>query len=158
MGIKSSESEDLAQQVIIKVWKALSREKDKKFDGFRNWLAHITKNCVIDYKRKQMREAKRMEKVAMERELSYIQAIDTSDYERLSEKQWRQYLTHMAMKNIAPMFSGKAIEVFNLCLKGVPDARIAEQLDLQIRTVYRLRSRVKVKLVSEITRLRNELE
>jgi RNA polymerase sigma-70 factor (ECF subfamily) len=158
LNISQSDAEDLAQQVLVKVWKTLPTLEIAPAGRFRNWLSTVTKNCVIDFTRKRKREAELMQDAASEKEIAYLSKIRVSDAERISEAVWRKHLTKLALSNIEPLFSGKAMEVFHLTLEGVEDQKIADKLGLKINSVYRLRFRVKDKLIQEIMRLRRELE
>jgi RNA polymerase sigma-70 factor (ECF subfamily) len=158
LNIAQHDAEDLAQQVLVKVWKKLPELEVAPSGRFRNWLSTVTKNCVVDFARKRKREAELMKDAASEKEISYLSKIRVSDAERVSEELWRKHLTKLALNNIEPLFSGKAMEVFQLTLEGVGDQKIAAKLGLKVNSVYRLRFRVKDKLIQEILRLRRELE
>ena len=62
------------------------------------------------------------------------------------------------MRDWKKFFSGKAIEVFKLSSKGMSSSEISSELDIPVNTVYVLRNRVKVRLMSEMKNLRQSLE
>ena len=74
------------------------------------------------------------------------------------KKEWEIYITNMALERIKEQFNGNAIEVFKMSLAGIPVDEIAEKLDIKENTTYRLKNRVKSKLIDEIEKLRFELE
>jgi RNA polymerase sigma-70 factor (ECF subfamily) len=157
MGIAESDREELVQQTLIKLWKKLPEIDCEHSGRFRNWLSTLTKNCVIDFIRKRKREATLQEKAADQEELDHYSTV-LPDIDRISKAAWKKHLTTLALENIEPFFSGKAVRVFRLSLKGLAVPQIAKELDIQEASVYRLKTRVKARLIEEVQRLRNELE
>ena len=74
------------------------------------------------------------------------------------EHEWEIHLTNLALENIAPLFTGKAVDAFRMTLAGKSVEEIAKALDLKDNSVYRLKNRVKERLILEIKHLREELE
>jgi RNA polymerase sigma-70 factor (ECF subfamily) len=158
MNISEHDAEDLVQQLMLLMWKKLPQTDVEQIRRFRSWLATITKNLVTDFIRKRIRETERMEKAELEEALSYIKTIRLPDIEDIAEKEWKIHITQLALDNIEPLFSGKAIEVFRLSLQGITSKEIAKRLELQENSIYRLKTRVKDRLIQEIEFLREELE
>ncbi len=158
MNISDHDAEDLVQQLMFHMWNKLPNTDVEQIRRFRSWLSTITKNFVTDFIRKRVREAKRLEKAEQDATLSYLKAIRLPEIDRIAEKEWKLHITNLALDNIESLFSGQAIQVFRLSLQGLEVKAIADQLDLQENSVYRLRNRVKKRLVLEIEQLREELE
>jgi RNA polymerase sigma factor (sigma-70 family) len=158
MNISDHDAEDLVQQLMLNMWNKLPNTDIEQIRRFRSWLSTITKNFVIDFIRKRIRETNRLEKAEKDTTLSYLKSINLPDIDRIAEKEWRLHITNLALKNIEPLFSGHAIAVFRLSLDGLEIKAIAERLDLQENSVYRLKNRVKKRLIIEIEQLREELE
>ena len=76
----------------------------------------------------------------------------------VEEKAWKQHLTDMALESVKANFSGKASDVFQLSLQGLDAEAIAEKMDLKVSSVYRLKTRVKTRLIEEIRLLRDKYE
>lgn len=157
MGIAESDREELVQQTLIKLWKKLPEIDCEHSGRFRNWLSTLTKNCVIDFIRKNKREAALQEKAADQEEIEHYSTV-LPDIDKISEAAWKQHLAQLALDNIEPYFSGKAVTVFRLSLQGLEVPQIAEELNIQEASVYRLKTRVKARLIEEVQRLRSELE
>lgn len=157
MGIAESDREELVQQTLIKLWEKLPDIDCNHKGRFRNWLGTLTKNCVIDFIRKRERDYALLQKVSVEKELEQFN-MALPDINRISERAWKEHLTLMALANIEPHFSGKAVQVFRLSLAGASVPRIADELNIRQDSVYRLKTRVKARLIEEIQRLRTELE
>ncbi|QBG46494.1 sigma-70 family RNA polymerase sigma factor [Verrucomicrobia bacterium S94] len=158
MNISEHDTEDILQQVLINLWNSLPKMEYEKINRFRSWLSTVTKNCVTDFIRKRTREANRLEKASKDDTLTYLKAIRLPEINDIAEREWEIHLTNMALENIEPLFSGKAVDAFRLTLKGKSVEEIACELGLKENSVYRLKNRVKERLIQEIRHLRNELE
>jgi RNA polymerase sigma-70 factor (ECF subfamily) len=158
MNISEHDTEDILQQVLINLWNSLPKMDYQKIKRFRSWLSTVTKNCVTDFIRKRTREANRLEKAAKDDTLTYLKTIRLPEIDSIAEREWEIHLTNMALDNIEPLFSGKAVEAFRLTLQGKGVNEIARELDLKENSVYRLKNRVKERLIQEIMHLRSEWE
>ncbi|MEI6892853.1 MAG: sigma-70 family RNA polymerase sigma factor [Pontiella sp.] len=158
MNISEHDTEDILQQVLINLWNSLPKMDYEKINRFRSWLSTVTKNCVTDFIRKRTREAKRLERAGQDDTLTYLKAIRLPEIDQIAEREWEIHLTNLALENIEPLFSGKAVDAFRLTLKGKNVEEIAAELDLKENSVYRLKNRVKERLIQEIRHLRDELE
>ena len=158
MNISESDAEDLVQQLLLIMWNKLPKTDVEQIRSFRAWLSTITKNFVTDFIRKRVRETKRLKKAAQDTSMIYLKSIRLPEIDQIAEKEWKLHLTNLALGNIESLFSGHAIEVFRLSLAGQDIKQISNQLGLQENSVYRLRNRVKKRLVQEVRYLRQELE
>lgn len=158
MKISEHDADDIVQQVMVKVWKNIGEIDANPNKRFRTWLSRVTKNCVKDFIRTRVRDAKRLEKVQKDETLMYLNAIRVPDLERIAEREWGLYLFKLAMDRVEGLFTGKAIQVFKLSLEGLDVVHIAEKMNLKENSVYRLKNRVKERVAQEIERLRSELE
>lgn len=158
MNINEHDTEDILQQVLINLWNSLPKMDYSKINRFRSWLSTVTKNCVTDFIRKRTRDANRLERAGQDETLTYLSSIRLPDIDHIAEREWEIHLTNLALENIESLFSGKAIEVFRLTLKGLSVEQIATELDLKENSVYRLKNRVKDRLIQEIVHLRETLE
>ena len=150
-----NEKDDLIQEILIRVWKGIPSFEYRKGEvKFRSWFSRVIKNTMFNYIDKLNR--KKPDKLELN-EAIYIP--DTvSNIETYIEDEWSNHLIKLAMESTAEVFSGKAMEVFKLSLKGVGMSEIAKKLDLAETSVYSLRRRVKIRLKKEIELLQNELE
>ncbi|VGO18641.1 RNA polymerase sigma factor [Pontiella sulfatireligans] len=158
MNISDADAEDLVQMVLIKLMDCCSKQDMGEIRRFRSWLSTMTRNCVIDFIRKRSVETERFEMAAKEDAMAYLKDIRLPDIEQIAEREWGVHLANMALENIRPLFSGKAIKVFQLNLDGMSIPKIAVEMNLKENSVYRLRNRVKARLITEIEELRKELE
>ena len=158
MNISEHDTEDILQQVLINLWNSLPKMDYDKIKRFRSWLSTVTKNCVTDFIRKRTRDANRLKKAGKDETLVYLKAIRLPEIDAIAEREWEIHLTNLALENIESLFSGKAVAAFRLTLKGRSVEEIAKELGLKENSVYRLKNRVKDRLIQEIMHLREELE
>lgn len=152
MRIHENDIEDIAQNVMLKLWKNLSKF-DSSRSKFRTWLISIIRNTAKAMQTKQIKDKNRDYKYLEENSVNIHDPL-----EDIFRDEWRKYLTNVALENIRTQFSGKAIDVFLLSLKNLNVEQIATKLDLKPDSVHRLKNRVKDQLILEIKRLRTELE
>lgn len=157
MNISEGDSDELHQQVMLKLWKRLP-ELDIEQLRFRNYLSTTTKNTVLNFIRARKRRIEREEKALADSTLTYLDSIRLPDIEEIAEKEWRIYLTHLALENIEPLFSKNAITVFKLSLQGMTAQQIADREGITLSTANTLKSRVKSRFMSELKQLKEELE
>ena len=65
----------------------------------------------MDFFRKQSSQNRRIEGASKE-QITHLNTISTPEIEEMAEREWRLYITNLAMANIEQFFSGKAIDVF----------------------------------------------
>ena len=157
MNVAENDADDIHQEIMISLWKRLPGLNIKNLH-FRNYLSTITKNTVLNFIREKKRCIERREKACYDSTLTYLSTIRLPEIEEIAEKEWRIYLTHLALKNIEPLFSQNAISIFKLSLKGLTAREIAEQTGIPLSTVNTLKSRVKSRFKYELNQLKQELE
>ena len=158
VGIPAHDVEDILQRIMLSLWKRLPEMDAEEIRRFRSYLGKMTQNAIYEYMRQKGQRAQRLEKASNDPELGYSKSTDLPEINEIAQREWEQYLTNMALENISQQFSGNAIEVFKLSMQGLDLDKIAEKLDVKAHSVYRLRSRVKERLIQEIKCLRSELE
>lgn len=155
MNIDHSEAEDLVQDVLLKVWNKLeSFNYEPNKAKFRTWLSRVIKNHVFNYVESRRSYSNKLEKAGQEPQKFYTE----DEIDAVMQKEWENYITNLALERIKNQFTGNAIKVFEMSLSGVPVGDIAEKLDIKENTAYRLKNRVKCKIIEEIEQIRFELE
>lgn len=153
--ISLNESDDLVQEILLKIWKGLPKYEYRKEQAkFRTWLSVLIRNTMLNYLDKIKR--KNPGKVELNEEV--ILTVSESSIEKIIEEEWVSHLTGLAMTTVSKAFSGQAIDVFKMSLAGKGTKEISETLEINEESVFVLRSRVKSKLKKEIKRLRDEIE
>ncbi|EDM26761.1 probable RNA polymerase sigma-H factor [Lentisphaera araneosa HTCC2155] len=152
MGISSSTSDDVAQQIVIKLWKKINTYDSSK-GSFRPWLSTVIRNSVNEHYRKENR---RKENAFFEGEENQISV--ENDIDQMIQNEWENHLTEEAIKHVKEVFSGKAVEAFLMGLDGFSNADIAEKLDIALPSVKVLKARVKSCFISEMRKLTRNME
>jgi RNA polymerase sigma-70 factor (ECF subfamily) len=155
MNISHSETEDLVQDVLVKIWNKLpdfNYNPDKA--KFRTWLSTVIKNTVLNHLESSKSHANKIDKATQEP----IKGYSEHEIDSLMRKEWENYITNMAMGRIKKSFPGQAIKVFEMTLEGKSIADIASLLEIKENSVYKSKNRVKARLIEEIANLRLELE
>lgn len=154
IGLRGADLEDVRQQALLKLWRGLDiYKRDEGRARFRNWLSTLIRNAAIDWFRSQER-GRRHASLADHGGLD----VENPEIELRIEEEWQRHILAIAMQNLRQIFSGKAMKVFSLSLKGESPESIAAKLDLRLESVYVLKTRVKMRLTREIAKLRLELE
>ncbi len=155
MNVAPDVRDDLSQEILVKVWKKLSTY-DADRAGFRSWLSGIIRNTVYAYFDTYARRKKKHDLYQSDHEVFGIGS--DVEFDALFIREWKTYITKLALDKVKESFSGKAIQVFELSLAEVPAEEIARRLNMQRFSVYSLKNRVKRRLLEEVGKLREELE
>ena len=150
LGVSPQSAEELNQAILVKLWEKLPNYKFlPEVAKFRTWLFRVIYNSVISHKRKLNKETVTSE-ITDEVEVK-------PEINEIMEQEWEKYIANIAWEKVKPMFSGSAIQVFELSIEGNSAESISEQLGLKLNTVYKLRNRFKDKLAKQIEYLRQDL-
>ncbi|WOO43632.1 sigma-70 family RNA polymerase sigma factor [Rubellicoccus peritrichatus] len=157
IGVGSNDIDDLAQEILLELWKSLPTYKKEKAK-FRTWLSAIVRHQAGRYLSRKIRQQKVIS--ASEHERVEFNAVDAAnnEFEEMVNEEWGIYISNLAMKNVEKVYRGHAIEVFNMSIKGKSVESIANELGITTNTVYTLKRRVKSRLLKEIQHLKANLE
>jgi len=151
-----SESQDLTQDILIKVWKGLPNyEYQEGKAKFRTWLSMVIRNAMLNHIKKISRKKSKEE--AVQDDASILE-IGETEIEKIIQAEWTNHLTSVALERVAKAFSGQAIDVFKLSLQGKTAKEISETIGVTEDSVFVLRSRVKSKVIKEMRLLKQEIE
>lgn len=153
MNIRWEEQEDIAQEVMVKIFKNIGQ-----FGGnakFRTWLMTVVRNTAYRHLGKQKRRREREERYAGD---PVKEKLEQPAFDEMYQKKWESYICTLAFERMKTKFTGKAIEVFNMTMEEKDVDHICKKLKLKRDTVYRLRTRVKTALIDEVARLRQQME
>jgi RNA polymerase sigma-70 factor (ECF subfamily) len=161
MNIPAADCDDVVQSVLVKIWKNLPKfEVDTNRAQFRTWLTTVIRNTVYNYVDKAQRRQARHDRLA-EEETTLAQLPGggkETELEAFINREWETYIANLAMENIKPLFSERAIQAFSLSLDGLSMSEISSRLEIKENSCYKLRNRVKARLITEVRRLTEELE
>ena len=158
MGFKGANLDDAKQQVFIRLWSGLSSyQREPERAKFRSWFATLIRNTSLNIIRSEKRKPQgpNIDDASL---LHHAQLSDEAEIDAKVEREWQRYVVDLAMERAKMVFSGNAIEVFQLSLQGKDVEEIAIQLHIKTNTVYTLKHRVKTVILKEIKQLKHDLE
>lgn len=152
LGVATSQSGDLRQDLLLKLWKDISKfDSKREKSNFRGWLSVVIRHEVYRFFKKNKKESDVLASIP-------LASSSESEVENLIEEEWKAYVTSLAVEKIKSHFDGNAMKVFHMTLEGKSGADIAEELSMAENSVYVIRSRVKSRFQSEVRQLRAYLE
>ncbi|NQZ59514.1 MAG: sigma-70 family RNA polymerase sigma factor [Lentisphaeraceae bacterium] len=154
MQVHQDDIDDLHQDILIRLWKKLALYDSGK-GKFRSWLSFVVRNIVLNSFQKSETRIEKMAQLAKHYEDN---AASHTEVEKMIEREWKTHLLKLALENIQSLFSGKAVEAFELSLQGQNNTEIALNLKLTLNSVKALKNRVKIRYVAELKRLINNFE
>ncbi|MCM8527147.1 MAG: RNA polymerase sigma factor, partial [Lentisphaeraceae bacterium] len=128
MGINESDTEDLAQQVMLKLWKKLPGFNYNRNKRFRNYLASTARNTVNDFIRKINAEKARLEKADINTDEE--EYVSLPDINTLINEEWESFIANLALDNIRSHFEAASIDIFLQILDGRDPQELADNLGL----------------------------
>lgn len=147
------ESDDLRQDILIKLWKNL-QSYDHKKAKFRTWLSTVIRNTVINHLEKSDRK-----KLLLAPEGSLLLAADSqNELELHIQAEWETYASSLALEKVKPLFSDNAFKVFSMSLENISVDVISEKLEISTDSVYKMKTRFIKRLHEEINFIRNQTE
>jgi RNA polymerase sigma-70 factor (ECF subfamily) len=133
-------SEDITQDVFIKVWKQINSYNAKKGSLF-TWMLNIARNASIDYLRKNKKLL-----------IVENQIID-SNVDILAGDSNRQKIDHIGLREFVDRLEPEYRQVVEyLYFKGYTQQEMADELDMSLGTV-KTRSRIATRELIKLIRL-----
>ncbi|MGJ8635166.1 MAG: sigma-70 family RNA polymerase sigma factor [Luteolibacter sp.] len=152
-GTNQDEVSDLRQDILLKLWKRLPNfeyEPDKA--KFRTWLYQIIRNTAYTYFKSSESYRQRNHRFFEERQ-DGVNLLD-----QLMNDEWKAFICRKALNNLRGAFADQSVELFESFLSGSSVQELASAYSLKENTVYRIKNRVKERLIVEVRRLRHEME
>ncbi len=147
-GAQSSDAEDVAQQVLIKLLTAMKTYQCESPASFRGWLKTVTRNAWIDFTRRPCtRQAP-----------DWIASIADShdamdDLEHQVEQAYERELLELAMRRVQTRVKPSTWEAFQLTsIENLSGKEAADRLGTPISSVFVAKHRV-MKLLEEEVRV-----
>jgi RNA polymerase sigma-70 factor (ECF subfamily) len=160
MKVPVDDTDDLVQNVLLRVWRSLGvMQMGKNNAKFRTWLSTVIRNAVLQHleQHKRKYQAASIDALAESGGRSLLLS-DRPEIDELIEQEWKRHVVDLALGRIKKHFSGQAVEVLVRSLKGETVETICSTLHLTPGSVYVLRNRTKLRFMDEIRNLREELE
>jgi RNA polymerase sigma-70 factor (ECF subfamily) len=160
MGMRYEIIDDLKQNILVKIWKGLHHfEPDSDRAKFRTWLNALIRNTTFTYLKSNKKHGK---SVSIDDEdsslMDELENQGPNKIDEMIETEWAAYISNKAMDNIAPLFSERAIEVFHMIVDGKSIEEVSKIVGIKENSVYKLKNRVKSRLMEEVQQLLSEFE
>ena len=153
MGLSHSDSEDLMQKSLLKVWKNIDTFAYKpEQHKFRSWICTVARNTVRSWQKLKSNQSNDEFEIIDLSEQSTEPEVD-----QMAENEWKNYIASIAMQNIRSRFSKETIEVFELIVEGHQNSELAKKFDLELNTINKYKQRVAKALYKEISQLDQDL-
>lgn len=162
-GFGDTEAQDIVQETIISVAKALPQFKyDPSIGSFKSWLLQITRSRINDHFRKkhyhragqQLPREEALSTSVMEAQA----APEPRKLDTVWNEEWLQNIMDKAIERVKLLVSPKRYQMFYLHgLKGLPARQVAERLNANLAEVYIAKYKVSALLKKEIKALEESL-
>lgn len=148
------ENEDLAQMIMLKLWKGLENFDYKPGQcKFRSWVAIVSRNAVIQ--NAQLNRNKMFKKMDGGVE---IENTSLPEIEEIAFEEWKEFILQKAMEATQAQFTEQVFDIFLKFSNGMKPDDIAEETGVASNTVYVYKKRIEAVLKKEILRLNQELD
>ncbi len=153
-GSQNSDADDVAQEVLVRLLKAMSKFEYDPARSFRAWLKAVTHNARNDFV--TSRRSRSVETTdALD---SIVDSNDAlADLEEKMEDAFNHELLALAMRRIEKRVKPTTWQAFQMtALENRPGAEVAEELGMAIALVFVARHRVQKMLEEEVRILRGQ--
>lgn len=151
-GLSPESSEDLAQQVFLKVFNAIHRwQPQPGGPGFRNWLGRVARNAILNACSRRPRDPGIGGSSILEH-LQQLPADESPNQTLARELRWAGIRSAAAA--IQPEFSTQTWDLFwQTTIEGLPIQQVANAANCSPGAVYSARSRVLARLKHKLQQL-----
>lgn len=147
LGTPANELGDLSQNVMTVVVRKLPEfEHGGRTGAFRSWLRNITRNCLLEFWRKNKQTPVATGKSEFQEQLNQL-ADQTSELSQMWDREYDEHVLASLMTVIRPEFRSQSWEAFELfVLEGIPATDVAERLGVSANSVFIAKSRIMMRL------------
>ncbi|HEV3082177.1 MAG TPA: sigma-70 family RNA polymerase sigma factor [Gemmataceae bacterium] len=149
-GVPSTDADDLAQEVLLVVFREVSGFERRGVGAFRAWLRTILANRVRDYFRARQKRPTATGDSAFQEKLAELEAPGSA-LSQLWDREHDQHVARQLLKVVQVDFTPPTWRAFcRQVIDGAPAAQVADELGLSLNAVLLAKSRV-------LRRMRREL-
>jgi RNA polymerase sigma-70 factor, ECF subfamily len=149
-GVSATDADDLAQEVMLVVFREVSGFERRGVGAFRAWLRTILAHRIRDYFRGRQHRPTATGDSAFQEKLAELEAPD-SPLSQLWDREHDQHVARQLLKIVEADFTAPTWRAFwRQVMDGLPAAQVVEELALSLNAVLLAKSRV-------LRRLRQEL-
>ena len=150
------ESADLAQEVLVVVFREAPRFERQREGSFRAWLRQVTVNKIRNYRRKRHRRPA----VGLDPADGFLERMSdpNDDLAREWDRDHDKHVVEKLLAVVQPDFTPATLEAFRrFGVDGIPAGRVAEELGLSENAMILAKSRVLKRLREEAGDLLREI-
>jgi RNA polymerase sigma-70 factor (ECF subfamily) len=152
-GVRSSDIDDLTQEVLLVVFREVGRFEWRGQGAFRAWLRTILVHRVRNYFRASRHRPTATGDTDFLRSLHELEAPD-SELSRQWDREHDEYVTRSLLRRVQGDFAPATWQAFQRhALEGAPAAQVAEELGLSLNSVLLAKSRVCKRVRQELAGL-----
>jgi RNA polymerase sigma-70 factor (ECF subfamily) len=157
INVADADLDDVAQDVLITLWKKLDLYVKEK-GTFRTWLGTVIRHTAYNHFAKKKQEYLKHEAIHEKTLEDQLPSYSEPEFQQIIDEEWKTHLSNLALQRITTSFGENAIQCFLDGMHEISAAETAQRLNLSIETVYSSRKRVKARLLRELQHLRQQLE
>ncbi len=152
-GLQASDADDVAQEVLVKLFAAMSTFRYDPTKSFRAWLKTVTKHAWADFLSAQRKDPGRNAgPIEMIADSPQAQSDLERQVEEASDAELLERASHCVKKRVKPD-TWKAFEL--TVLQGLSGAEAAQKMQIPVAHLFVAKNRVQKMLQEEIRILRN---
>lgn len=151
-GLQECEGDDVAQDVLLSISKAMRQFEYNPTQSFRSWLKTVTHRAAMAFSKRNQRPGKADGGTGVLVLLNSVEARD--DLTNRLQEEYDQELTELAMLRVKLTVRPRTWQAFQMtAMDGLSGAEVAGKLKMQVAHVYVAKSEVLKALRKEIQRL-----
>lgn len=152
-GLNETEAEDVTQETMIRVAKALPNfEYDRKRGSFKGWLCRIVHNALVDLLRR-----KRISTVTLTDDGQVDEYKQEAELEAIWDEEWTRNHVDLALKGTRNRVSAREFQIFHLhVIQERPVKEVAQTAGVSNTRVYVVKLRVGRVFKQEYAKLKED--
>ncbi|MEM6689552.1 MAG: sigma-70 family RNA polymerase sigma factor [Planctomycetota bacterium] len=151
-GLQDADCHDAAQEVLLRLCKALKQFDYDPSKSFRAWLKTVTRRCVSTQNKRLLRAGRGEGGSEVLERLNSVEAQD--DLVKRIDDDYSQELANLALLRVRTKVHPRTWDAFRLTTQeGMAGKEVAQKLNMQVAHVYVAKSEVLKALRNEVQRL-----
>ena len=145
-GLQAADAEDVCQLVMLGLSRSLRGFEYRPERGrFRDYLGRVVYNAIARFRR-----GWRPTEVVGDELLEAVVSAEDGELDEVWEQEWTSYHFRRAMAACADRFEPQSLAIFERLVAGSTTAEVAAAFDVSVEAVYKIRTRVRERLMMQI--------
>lgn len=146
---RQSDAEDAAQELLIRLREKLCKYKQQDGVRFRNWLSKVSKNAMLDLRRK----AKRARSVQLTEEIPEPTDSDEQFLFGLMIDFERRMALSAVLEQAGATLNDREREIMNASLSNESNVDLANRLGIEKNALHQAQARLRSKLKESVSQI-----